>query len=71
MRENSKLPAINSQAQMIPFRFLWLPLLTQPVPEQSVVVGLINVYVGAVPRTARNFRRVQGNAPYIGRFVIL
>jgi len=24
------------------------------------------MYVGAVPRTARNFRRVQGNAPKIG-----
>jgi O-acetyl-ADP-ribose deacetylase (regulator of RNase III) len=31
----------------------------------GVVDGFLNVYVGAVPRTARNFRRVQGNAPYI------
>jgi len=36
-------------------------LLAQPAPAEAGVVGILNVYVGAVPRTARNVRRVQRN----------
>ena len=38
-------------------------------PAYAWVVGFLHVYVGVVPRTARNFRRVQGNAPYLSIFV--
>ena len=48
------------------FQLKALSFLAQPAPAEAGVVGFLNVYVGAVPRTARNFRHVQGNAPYVG-----
>jgi hypothetical protein len=63
-QEPSPYTSTNSKSKRY---FCW-----QGTPAYAwVVIGFLNIYVGAVPRTARNFRRVQGNAPYIGLDIIL
>ena len=42
-----------------------ITLLAEPARRMPGLSAFLHVYVGAVPRTARNFRRVQGNAPYL------